>query len=733
LQAPRENATPPPLTLAERKRGRKLYYSYASFNALSYPALAEAIVILILLRLGGNAVWVGAVSAMTYATLPFMLLGYRMVRRLGVARNAGLFWTLRSLCAGFLIAAPWAAHELGAAAGLWFVFLGALGFFTARAAGMISFTGIITELTTARERGALIAHSFKLFQGGALVMTLLIALFLGEGASLHRYQIFFALGLLTGLAAALSLWNIPEAGQFRQVPPFRLREELRWLLGTRGRRWFFAMMTVIPMTHGVTRTFLIVVAKEGCGLDDQQALLFVVIATVGGIAASYAYGLFLDKLGSRPLLVLTGLLDIGAVLLVVLLPGSFSYPLLGVIFFLKSNAQLAFTALIQHYFISITDREHQLTQGIITQAVGGIAGGLALYLSGNILEVIKGVTAGGTDPLLPFRWFFGGMLVLLVVRAVILYHIPRLQSHGIRDSLNVLLSPWDWRAIHAVKRAVAIQSEDEETRSLELIMRSGSGIYREELESFLLSPSFAIRERAMEALAVVEPKTALIDILIKDLRENHFTTASRAAYWLGRWQAKRAIPALREAVDGPDATLRGRAIQALVDLEDRDALPLIRRRFLKSAHPLVLMEGARAFSRWGGVEVYPELLDKLRVAIPPQVKDELALSVARLVNLYDTFYRDLSMYRRDAPQLFSEWGARYGAGDEEGLLAGVREGSLSGETLRKAMEGRADSLQSWFAESTAAFLAEQGGTPVEPGLAFLLAFLLLHPSGEHRR
>ena len=72
----------------------------------------------------------------------------------------------------------------------------------------------------------------------------------------------------------------------------------------------------------------------------QQAVLFVVVGMLGGIAASYTYGMFLDKLGSRPLLVLTGFLDTATVLLIVLLPGTLSFPLLGLIFFLNGHARI---------------------------------------------------------------------------------------------------------------------------------------------------------------------------------------------------------------------------------------------------------------------------------------------------------------------------------------------------------------------------------------------------------
>ena len=363
------------LTLKERRRGRRLYYTYSFMNALSWAVLAEGVVILLLLRLGANATWVGVVTALQYVTLPFMVVGYRTIARLGVTRTAGFYWGLRSCSAALMILAPWAAAGWGSGWGLWLMFFGALGFMLGRAGGIVAFTGIITELTSARSRGELITNSSQISQVGAILMTCLMALFLGAAAPLYRYQIFLAIGMGCGLAAAAALWRIPAGGMFRHPPPFRLRDEVRWCGATSGRRWFLAMMIGIPMTQGITYAFGVLVAKQGYGLTDQQVVLLVLLATLGGIAASYTYGVFMDQIGSRPLLVLTGFLDMVGVLLVVLLPIGFNVWLVGGLFFINGYVQIAFNAAIQHYFISISNRTHQLAQGSSPGGWGASPGG----------------------------------------------------------------------------------------------------------------------------------------------------------------------------------------------------------------------------------------------------------------------------------------------------------------------------------------------------------------------
>ena len=139
-------AQPPvtPLTQRERERGKRWYYVYGIFNSLSYPVLAENVITLVLLRLGGNETWVGATSALLYVTLPCMLLGYMSIPRLGVSKTAGMWWGIRSVSASLMILAPWASDHWGVTWGLWLLFLGSLGFNIGRSAGVASFTGIVT-------------------------------------------------------------------------------------------------------------------------------------------------------------------------------------------------------------------------------------------------------------------------------------------------------------------------------------------------------------------------------------------------------------------------------------------------------------------------------------------------------------------------------------------------------------------------------------------------------------
>ena len=717
------------LTLKQRAIGKHRYYLFAFFNSISWASLAEGVVILLLLRLGATETWVGIVASLQYVTLPAMVLGYATVSRLGVTGTAGFFWGIRSCSAAFMIIAPWTQRFAGNMP-LWFMLFGSLGFMIGRAAGLVAFTGITTELTTERDRGELISNSSKISQFGTILMTIVMALFLGAAAPLYRYQILLTVGMACGLTAAAAIWKVPEAGIFRKKTPFKLWAELKWSLSTRGRKWFMAMMLGLPVTQGLTYAFGILVAKQGYGLADQNVMLFVLVATVGGIVASYTYGLFLDQLGSRPLLVLTSFLDIGGVALVIFLPKTFMIVLIGILFFINGYVNIAFNAAMQHYFLSITTHAHQLAHGIITRALGGMAGGMALILGGWTLERVKLVTDIYPDPLLHFRWFYAGLLLLLIIRTVVFFKLPSLKSQGIRDALSALFSPWDWRAIHAVKRAITVQSENEESIAISTLMHSDSRIYQADLEHYLNSPSIFIRQRAMQALQRAKPTKTLISTLERDLQVNQFTTAHQAAYWLGHWEIVEAAPLLCKAIDSQDFLLSGAAIHALVRLDERSTLPLIEKKFIESENPYVLIEGARAISFWGDPIHYSMLLQKYLLDIPPQAKDELSLSVARLLGLYDTFYSDLGMLHRQPSQLIREWQERFASRDEAGLILSICRSDPQRSLLETSLKYQQKRFQRWFYDDTIKFLVKLPDN-VHQEVAFLMAFILLTADGFH--
>jgi hypothetical protein len=198
---------------------------------------------------------------------------------------------------------------------------------------------------------------------------------------------------------------------------------------------------------------------------------------------------------------------------------------------------------------------------------------------------------------------------------------------------------------------------------------------------------------------------------------------------------KEAAPLLQTVVFSRDFTLSAKAIHALVELGEQDVLPLIEVVFTASENPLVIIEGARALSLWGGEPAYPLLLEKYVLDLPAQVKDELSLGIARLMGLYNALYQDLGMLHRDRAQLEREWRDRLRTSEEpdmEALLGALHGAPLDRTGTLAALDRRRTRLAEPFFVRTKErlqFLSD----PLDPSLALLLAFLLLTPQGNQWR
>lgn len=749
------------ISARQRQKGRRSYLWFNFANSISYNLLAETVIVLFVLQLGGNTTWAGAVSAVIYLALPAMWLGQLVAPHLGLAKTAAGFWVLRCMFALFMVCAPWIA-VWGQNWALWSVLLGVIGFVVARAAGMVCFPGLVNEISTVRDRGDLIAGAFRLNQLNGMWVTVCLALFLGPLAQLWRYQVFLSIGIVCGLVAAGHLSRIPESGRVRQRRPFHLFQELGWIWSDVGRRWFFLMSSTIPPTRALSRLLPLLLAKQAYGLPDQQVLLLVLCSTLGGILASYTYSVFLDQLGSRPMLVLTGFVDLFSAGMVLAMPSIVGasmlgssmvdssivgssitgvstltwgalLSLLGFWFLLNGYTFTAFDAAMQHYFISIVEPERQLNQGIVTQSAGGLFAGIGLWVASWALEWLPQQFPPAlllAKPLLPFRWLYAGLMLFIALRMVALYRLPALSSQNVRDALNAIFSPWDWRAVHAVKRALQRQNEEEELRAIETMRPPLTPIFRRDLHQYLASPSFFVRRRALNTLISTRPEGAVIPLLLQDMRENTFATAHFSAQLLGEWRVHAAKEELAAHLHSEDLLLRSHCIGALVNLNAREHFGQVQDVFAQSTHPRVLIEGGRAISLWGNPQHYPLLLAKYHLNIPPQTKDELSLSVTRLLHVHESFYRGLSLLRGEGDALWAEWEEDFGARDRQGLCAALQDGAPRRSLLEQSLHLREAEFQPWFVRETAAFLSLRP-EHVWAEMAFMMTFLLIGPPGLH--
>ncbi|MCK7506526.1 MAG: HEAT repeat domain-containing protein [Desulfobacterales bacterium] len=215
------------------------------------------------------------------------------------------------------------------------------------------------------------------------------------------------------------------------------------------------------------------------------------------------------------------------------------------------------------------------------------------------------------------------------------------------------------------------------------------------------------------------------------MRGHPFTTAYLSARILGRNGNSGSVPPLREALASEDYMLRGAAMIALGRHRDEASVPAIEEIVTSTDNPRLVIQGAYALELLGSSASVPSLVEVLRKESTPDfVRDEVVLSLAAVLGVFDGFY---PMYR--------EWTADPGRGLamlEDALEDAHGTGGEKAEARSRAVRDMlarpplgAAAARVLLATETmdpraAAILAEAAVDPTlsgHPGFRFLLAVL----------
>ena len=274
-----------------------------------------------------------------------------------------------------------------------------------------------------------------------------------------------------------------------------------------------------------------------------------------------------------------------------------------------------------------------------TGAVGAIAGGA-------FLDLLSGL---GLSPLARFRVFFAVALLAIAVGIRIQKGLLELGSYPVRDTLAVLFSPRDMRALTLLRRLDANEDPDEETGIIAELGAVASPVSAESLLERLSSPRFAVRYEALQSVASLEKLSGKIrDALLVELETGEFSTAALAARLLGSFGAHQAIAPLRNAVSSADYRLSGEAMLALARIGDERSQFLVGDVLSRTGNPFVLVRGVQAMEVYGTASSIPILLDLLRnESLPAHVADETILALSDLMGVPRRFYYAYESYVRD--------------------------------------------------------------------------------------
>ncbi|MBN1154552.1 MFS transporter [candidate division KSB1 bacterium] len=634
------------LTPTQQQIGRKRYLWFTSINAISYSCLGNSILILYAIKNGADDFLVGLVTSFFYLTMPFMFMGKKMVARLGAARTYSISWLFRNISASFMILTPFVSAKFGLPYGLLVLSLSSFGFFVFRSVGLTANTPVIGEITTRTTRGNFISRIWLHFNIFNLFTMIVLIRVLAMKSDLSYFQFIIAFGSIMGMIAAIFIYFVPESENplLSGQQPIKIQWDfIRGNLKT--QKLLIAWISVV-IIDVLINPFSMVALKNGYGIADQDALLFALIQIFGGILAALINSLILDRVGPRPMLIIyvCGLISISFLWIIAPIKMFIIYPVL--LFLILGMSYAGSMTTLSHYFLTIIPDHKRVGVNMIIFMVSGLSAGLSgTFLGGGLLNTLRRL---GIEGLHVYKLYFSIILLVLLPLFFMVKRLERVSDWKIRDVLGVFLSFRDIRALFALQHLDKTLNIQQEFEGVERLRNVPSQLSENKLLSYLDSPRFTIRGKALATLGRFKFSSHAVKAIIHEVERGEFTTAYIAAEILGEHKIKEAIPILRESLDSEDIYLRGTSMLALAKLRDNQSTQRIKDIFSETMNPRLIIHGALAIVVIGDLDNLILLLNKsAQGEIPHQVREELLFSISELCGCDEEFYRFLKSFKEN--------------------------------------------------------------------------------------
>ncbi len=633
------------LSPSEFRRGRETLFKFTFFNVLSFLLISSNIIILYALKLGASSFFIGMLSSFLQISYLFMLAGRFLIKRMGAVRLMGTFWLLRYLVMLPIFVTPLLYHRGYAFHALFILAIVVFGFNVSRGIAITSWNPIMGELAGKKDRGSFLAKIQLITHLVTILASIGIAFFIGKDAPPERFTLFIGIGILSGFIACHYISRLPEPVESSRGIGERFTRSIVESLKDKSFLKFIVFFFTSSLSLAMLTPFVIVFFKNVYGNTDSDIIIFTIAGGFGALSMALINGFMIDRVGSKPFILMYSVLTAAVTIPLIIAPSytnrEFQLIFAALIFFFVSMGNNGLFNTSQVYFYSFIKPEERLNLGIIYFLAMGVSGTIGSILGGSILEVLQTHIegpAGTLEGAFPFQMYFAIILVLFVINSLIILSLKDTGLYTVRDALSIIFSPRDLRAIGLLNRLDKSKSIAEERSIIHALGNSGSVVTREELLSRLKSPSFVIRTEALTALHGIPIDGRIEKVLISEVKNHQFTTGYIAAELIGEKRIFSAIKPLRLAMFSNDYFLAGKAMVALAKLEDRESIGDIISIIEKTTNPRLIIHGAWALQIFRHRESIPVLVKKMERKTAPFLRDEIILSIAGILDIFDKFY-----------------------------------------------------------------------------------------------
>ena len=637
------------------KYGRRIFDSYSAINSFSFALVTGNTVTLYALVLGANSTIVGLLSAFMYLSYFSIPLGKLAMKRSTLVKTFADNWMYRNWSLVPLLAIPWFASSGHTVIGLLLLIACVFLFNFFRGIGLIANNPVIGSLAPGKDRGEYIVWLSLINNGTALIAMVFLALILRNNAGIETYNLAILTGIVTGIFASSLLYKLPDSGRQKEsgaaaAPSASVLARFTEAIREPNFRRFVLSYMVLGLGIGMARPFIIVFCKAVYGQPDSLVTVFTVCSSLGALLMGLVMRNTIDRLGAKPMYIIFAGMSLFSLLPAFVAPG-IGTGIFAIVFLCLVSAftNMGFAgqeSAAQTYFFAMVPKELIMDLSMVYYFILGGTGAVGSVLGGAFLDLLA---AFGCTPLVSFRVFFVVGMLIIAAGVYLQKKLLDLGSYPVSETLAVLFSPRDMRALTLLRRLDASEDPDEETEIIAELGEVASPVSAEVLLDHLSSPRFAVRDEALQSVASLDRLSGKMrEALLSELETGAYSTAALAARLLGQFGVSQAIPRLHETIASSDYRLAGESMLALARLRDPRGQFLISDILVSSSNPFILVRGVQAMEEYGTASSVPILLDLLRnEKLPPHIADEAILSLSDLMGIPKKFYYSFEAYAHD--------------------------------------------------------------------------------------
>jgi hypothetical protein len=639
----------PPLSPYRLGKAREVYNLFNVFNSLSWNLLVGSIVTLFAMRLGATSTYIGVLSALLYVAFFFLPLGKALARRFTIVRIFSVAWIARAIGMAPVAVAPVAAYMGRQDVALALTMLGVAIFHMVRGVGMIGNNPVLSSLAAGPERGSYMTQIQIINSASGMFSGFAVAMVLGREPPLFLYPVIMTAGIICGISSGVMIARVPEPSGEVRANKISFTGIFRDALSQPPVKRFAIILLIVALASGVSRTFLVVYAREVFAQNDGMVSLYSVFGGLGNLMAGLLIKFLVDRIGAKPIFIVCVFLGLATMLPIVCFPAAAlensttAILFLSFLFFMLNFGFLGSEGIAQTYFMGLIPAEKMLDMGILYFFIFGVAGAGGSFLAGLLLDSLA---AGGLSPFLAFKLLFTILIVLTIAALVLQRKLTPLGALSFTGAIKVIFSYRDLQAISLLDRLNKTQDSREEELLLGALHDTPSQLSVKGLLERAKSPRLVTRLESIRALERLASLTVDAEkALINDIITNPYTTAYISARILGNHNCIAALPLLRELAASSDYMLAGESIIALAKLRDDAFRPRIEEIILNTKNPRLKIMGVEALGIYRSAGSLSVLLDILKEASPPPyLRDEVTLAMSAITGTQTRFYAILVRY-----------------------------------------------------------------------------------------